>query len=83
MDLKLNTDIHELLNFGHLISVNKTNLHQNQCRVWATIHTWTIIPVLLFVLDYILLGGLLQKKIWMPQHADFVSSGLVSVFATL
>jgi len=33
MDLKLNTDIHELLNFGHLISVNKTNLHQNQCRV--------------------------------------------------
>jgi hypothetical protein len=29
LDLKLNTDIHELLNFSHLISANKTNLHQN------------------------------------------------------
>ena len=29
LDLKLNTDIHELLNFCHVISVNKTNLHQN------------------------------------------------------
>jgi hypothetical protein len=29
LDLKLNTDIHKLFNFNHLISVNKTNLHQN------------------------------------------------------
>lgn len=29
LDLKLNTDIHELLNFIHLISVNKTILYQN------------------------------------------------------